>query len=75
VGWLRTQNSLRKILINRKKKEKKKKKKKKEKKIQLVFENPFYPAVAEKRGFMPTNYHLTHQLKAKKCKKMKILVK
>jgi hypothetical protein len=39
-----------------------------------MIESPFYTVVAEKRGFMPTNKHLTHQLKAKKCKKIEILV-
>jgi len=38
-------------------------------------ECPFYTVVAEKMGFMPTNNHLTHQLKAKNYKKFDILVK
>jgi len=34
----------------------------------FAIESPFYTAVAENSGFMPTNNHLTGQLKTKKMK-------
>jgi len=33
--------------------------------VTFIIESPFYTAVAKNSGFMPTNNHLTHQLKAK----------